>query len=93
MAIVGWYLKSKWIETFRPDGQGHITIADGINPPEDIAFAEIICDRCNADAGVSNEDGSEGSIYFNGVDSLCRDCGLMAESKKREGDDAQEAGK
>jgi hypothetical protein len=70
--------------TFRPDGQGHICIADGVNPPEDIAFEEIVCDLCNGDAGADHADGSEGRIYFDGSDSLCESCGLKAEAAAKD---------
>ena len=77
---VGWYRLSAWKKTFRPDGKGHIKIiADGINPPEDIEFDDIACDVCNADAGRDHDDGTEGRIYYDGVDSLCETCGAKAE--------------
>jgi hypothetical protein len=66
------------MEEFRPDGLGHIVITGGVNPPEDIAFTEIVCDLCNADAGAA-ANGSEGRIYFDGSDSLCEECGRKAE--------------
>lgn len=74
----GWYSRTKWMEMFRPDGKGHITISDMVGPPEDIEFEEIVCDICNADAGA-DRDGSAGLIFFDGSDSLCEDCGRKAE--------------
>lgn len=77
---IGWYRRSKWLETFRPgDGRGHITITGGDNPPEDIAFDDIVCDICNADAGGPNVDGTDVRIFFDGCDGLCAECGEKAE--------------
>lgn len=81
---VGWYSRTAWMETFRPDGKGHVLIGDGITPPEDIVFDEIVCDWDNADAGADNADGSEGRIYYTGSDSLCADCGRKAEVQELE---------
>ena len=78
---IGWYSRSDWMKTFRPDGLGHIIITAGDGPPEDIAFDEIICDIFNGDAGADGEDGSEGRIYFDGGDSLCAVCGPKAERR------------
>ena len=84
MPVRGWFKRSAWIATFRPDGLGHITIADGVSPPEGISFSEVVCDGCNSDAGAPNEDGSEGSVYFDGTDTLCEPCGRKAEAKHLE---------
>ena len=75
---IGWYRRGRWMTAFRPDGKGHIVISGGANPPEDIAFDDIVCDRCNADAGADHA-GSEGRIFFDGSDSLCDACGRKAE--------------
>lgn len=86
MPARGWYRRSAWIRTFRPDGKGHIKIiADAFGPIEDIEFDDILCDRCGADAGADNPDGTEPSIYFTGVDSLCRTCGRKAEIESGSG--------
>lgn len=85
MPVRGWFKRSAWLETFRPgDGKGHILISDGVSPPEDIAFDDIVCDSCNVDAGRDHDDGSEGRIYYDGVDSLCAACGVKAEAEHLE---------
>lgn len=86
----GWYSKTEWMTVFRPDGRGHILISDGVRSPEDIAFDEVVCDRCNADAGAKHEDGSEGRIYFDGSDSLCEACGTKAAAQEGERRQLQE---
>jgi hypothetical protein len=78
---VGWYSKTAWVKAFRPDGLGHIVISGGSEPPHDIVFSEIVCDACNADAGADQADGSEGLIFYDGVDSLCEACGHKAERR------------
>ena len=79
----GWFLRRQWMKLFRPkDGKGHIVIAGGSEPPEDIAFDEIVCDACNADAGNEREDGTEGRIYFDGSDSLCEGCGQRVQREE-----------
>ena len=72
---IGWYTRGNWMATFRPDGVGRIVI-ESSGQTEIIEFTEIVCDLCNADAGVDHEDGVEGRIYFTGSDSLCESCGL-----------------
>lgn len=85
MPVRGWYRRSAWITTFRPDGKGHIKIiADGAGPIEDIEFDDLICDACGTDMGADNPDGSEPNIYYTGSDSLCRGCGLKAEAEHLE---------
>ncbi|OFX10247.1 MAG: hypothetical protein A2516_08440 [Alphaproteobacteria bacterium RIFOXYD12_FULL_60_8] len=82
MPLRGWYRLGDWIKTFRPDGKGHIKIiADAMDPVEDIEFTDICCDLCNSDAGAPQSDGAEVLIYYDGVDSLCRACGLRAEAE------------
>lgn len=81
---IGWYSRAEWMRTFRPDGLGHIVIDDGENPPEDIAFNEIVCDGCNGDAGDDHADGSPGRIFYDGSDSLCEACGAKAEAQERQ---------
>lgn len=81
MPVRGWFKRSAWLETFRPDGKGHILISDGVSPPEDITFEDICCDRCNTDAGAPQSDGTEALIYYDGTDSLCRACGVKAEAE------------
>lgn len=80
MPSTGWYARSRWMSTFRPDGVGRIIIQGG-GQAEVIEFMEIVCDWCNADAGVDHEDGTEGRIFFTGSDSLCEECGLKAEKE------------
>lgn len=82
MPVRGWFKRSAWLETFRPgDGKGHILISDGVSEPEDIEVSEIVCDICNSDAGRDHDDGSEGRIYYDGVDSLCETCGAKSETE------------
>ncbi len=84
----GWFTRSAWLKVFRPgDGRGHIVIADGVNPPEDVSFPDVCCDLCNNDAGVGGADGREGRIYYDaeGNDSLCESCGVRAEAKAFDG--------
>lgn len=80
----GWFSRLAWMRLFRPDGKGRIVVAGGSEPPEVVEFDEIVCDRCNADAGAEREDGTEGKIYFTGADSLCEACGLEAEARDLE---------
>jgi len=86
MPLAGWYRRSTWIETFRPDGKGHIRIiADGVGPVDEIEFDDLACDWCNGDLGRDHDDGSEGHIYYTGSDSLCEPCGAKAEADLLEG--------
>jgi hypothetical protein len=78
---IGWYRRSVWIKTFWPDGKGHILIGDGDVVTDDIPVDEPTCDWCNSDAGANREDGSEGLVFFDGADSLCRECGAKAERR------------
>lgn len=80
----GWFIRSAWLKAFRSgDGLGHIVIADGTGPLEDVSFPDICCDVCNSDAGVERDDGTEGRIYYDADsnNSLCEPCGLKVEAQ------------
>lgn len=63
------YEVQDFIRATRPDGKGHIIIQDGEgNITDNIAFKEVICDRCNKE--LKGDD----IVYADESGAYCEEC-------------------